>query len=433
MSAFLGMRGTTDWVPEERPKSWREMILYLYPNGKAQLTAMLSLMSKGNVTDPEFNWWTQVLETVSGNVVDLFVDSAMTTPYAGGATAGDTLYIQNSDNAVEEVRAGHQILLRFTTDSRVDVNAKVLSVIYNGANSLIGIQLLEDDDNSPTYDLQDADRFVVIGNINPEGGEMPAAIAKNPTKFYNFTQIFRTPLEITRTARKTKLRTEDSYVRAKREALETHSIEMEWATLFGIRTEQVGSNGKQERTSMGVIPFVSSNAAANVDDYRYSQNDVGVGDAWLTSGEAWLDFMFERLARYATLDDMVWLCGSGAIAGINKLAKQAGHINLTPETTSYGLQVVNWTTPFGTIKLKTHPLLSQEPTTRNMMVGTTPKDMNFKYIDDTTFYADGEKQNTGHGRIDGTKEEYLTEGGYEIAHPEHFMVLNGVGSENLLT
>ena len=36
--AFLGMRGTGDWVTEERPKSWREMILFLYPQSVGSLT-----------------------------------------------------------------------------------------------------------------------------------------------------------------------------------------------------------------------------------------------------------------------------------------------------------------------------------------------------------------------------------------------------------
>jgi hypothetical protein len=69
---------------------------------------------------------------------------------------------------------------------------------------------------------------------------------------------------------------------------------------------------------------------------------------------------------------------------------------------------------------------------RNSIVGVTPKSMKWRYIDDTSFYADGEKQNTGHGRIDGTKEEYLTEGGYEYQHPEHFLVLNGIGEDSLV-
>ena len=43
--AFLGMRGTGDWATDERPKNYRQGILYLYPNGSAPLTGLLSKMS----------------------------------------------------------------------------------------------------------------------------------------------------------------------------------------------------------------------------------------------------------------------------------------------------------------------------------------------------------------------------------------------------
>ena len=58
MSAILGMKGTGDWATDQRPKSWRQQIIYLYPNGSAPLTAMMSKMKSLKVTDPEFNWWT---------------------------------------------------------------------------------------------------------------------------------------------------------------------------------------------------------------------------------------------------------------------------------------------------------------------------------------------------------------------------------------
>ena len=106
--------------------------------------------------------------------------------------------------------------------------------------------------------LATCDTVLIVGNINPEGGPIPDAIAYDPLKFNNYTQIFRTPLEITRTARKTKLRTEDAYKEAKRESLELHSIEMEKAYLFGVRSESIGPNGQPERTTAGSDPYYSS-------------------------------------------------------------------------------------------------------------------------------------------------------------------------------
>ena len=48
---FLGLRGTGDFVTDQRPKNWREQILRLYPNGKAPLTALLALMKNESTDD----------------------------------------------------------------------------------------------------------------------------------------------------------------------------------------------------------------------------------------------------------------------------------------------------------------------------------------------------------------------------------------------
>ena len=54
MSGFLGMRGTGDWATDQRPKNWRETILFLYPNGKMPLTAIMSKMKSEKTDDPQY-------------------------------------------------------------------------------------------------------------------------------------------------------------------------------------------------------------------------------------------------------------------------------------------------------------------------------------------------------------------------------------------
>lgn len=431
MAYFLGMRGTENWGTDMRPKNWRDMILYLYPNGQAPLTAMLAKMGKEKTDDPEFNWWTQSLASVGVDITDVYDDAALGTAYTGNGSDGDTLYVKMAEKDAQKFRAGHEILFRKKADSTLDCVAKVTSRQLNGANSFLSVRLLEDDDNSTAHDISDADRILLIGNVNSEGAEMPESIALDPVKFYNLTQIWRTPLSITRTARKTRLRTGDAYQKAKREALEMHSIEMELSLLFSIRTEKTGANGFPERTTMGLIPAVRSGAPANVDDYRLNADYSG--DAWTAGGEAWLDNFFEQISRWGSgLDGMLAFCGSGALLGINNLAKNSGQLQLQPTTTSYGLKVNTWTTPFGDIALKQHPLFNHEETMRHAIMLFKPTNLKQRIIDDTNFYAEGEKQNTGHNRVDGTKEEYLTELGLEYHHPETMGVLYGVGKDNTL-
>lgn len=430
---FLGMRGTGDWVADQRPKNWREQIMYLYPNGQAPLTAILSMMGSESVDDPQFHWWTQEQTAVGGAVAGVFTLPDLSNAYVNGGVIGDVVYVSITTTLANRIREGHQILLRDASDYRVDVVGKVTGVARGGVVSVLAVKLLENDDNSPTADLSNCDTFKIIGNINPEGGEMPDAIALNPVKVYNLTQIFRTPLSLTRTALKTKLRTPEQRAKAKAEALEMHSWEMELAFLWGIRTENIGDNGKPERTTMGVINFIRQYAPLNSDDYTL--NATYAGDTWAVGGEIWLKNLLEQIFRYGASEKLV-LCGSGFLLGIDALAMASGQINLQPAQKTYGMEIREWLTPFGKINMKTHPLFSYDVTTRNMGIVLEPKELSYRYIDDTTFYGESSAKQHAEGygqrRVDGINEEFLTECGLEFGLAQKCGVLNGVGLNNTL-
>jgi len=434
---FLGMRGTDDWVADQRPMNWRQQILKLYPNGMAPLTAILSMMGGKKVDDPQFHWWTQEQTTVGGTIDGTFTDAAATVAYAPGAyaAAGDTLYITVSVALGLRIREGHQILLRDANDWRVDKQGKVTNVNRGALATILAVRMLETDaaTAAPAHDLSDADTFKIIGNINPEGGEMPDAIALNPTKVYNLTQILRTPLSSTRTALETTLRTGDDYQKAKAEALEMHSWEMELAFIWGIMTENTGDNGKPERTTRGVIDFIRTYAAANCDDYAL--NATYSGQTWAAGGETWLKTILEQIFRYGASEKLC-LCGSGFLLGIDALAQTSGQINIGPGQKFYGMEIDEWRTPFGKIKMKTHPLFSYDATTRNMGILLEPKELGYRYITDTTFYGESSAKvhpaGYGQRRVDGLNEEYLTEAGLEFGLPQKCAVLNGVGQANIV-
>ena len=420
MTVNLGMRGNSDWVTDQRPKNWRETILLLWPNGTAPLTAMMAMLGSERVNDPQYNWWTKILATQGGAVTNIYTNAVMTSAYVSGGTVGTVLYVKTAEAVADEVRSGHQVLLRDASDLDVDVNAKVTGVILNGASSQIAVRLLEADDNSSNGDLSDADTILVVGNINAEGAVMPDVIAYDPVKWYNYTQIFRTPVSMTRTALRTRLRTGDQKKEAKREALELHSIEMEKAFLYGVRSENTGDNGKPERTTGGLI---AATKTSGVNANYVTDSDFS-GDTWLASGEEWLDSKLEEVFRYGEQEKMAFV-GSGTVLAINRLAKQTGQIQMTSETTKFGLQVWNWITPFGNIMMKTHPLFSYYASTRNSMLIFEPKNLKYRFIDDTSF-MDQSKTNTK----DAEEGEFLTEAGLEYHHPIGWGWFNGFGQTN---
>lgn len=421
---FAGTRGSNNFVTNQRPEHWRAAIQYLYPNGSAPLTAILGQAKGESVDDPKFHWWTQVLPTQRAAVTGVFTSTTFSTAnvYASGAALGATLYIRMAEADAKNFRAGHQVLLRDSSNYTVDVNARVDEApTLNGASSYLKTILLEADDNGVGNDLSDCDTALIIGNINAENATMPAAIAWDPEEFWNYTQIFRTPLKMSRTAMKTRLRTEDQRKKAKREALEIHTMEIEKALLFGIKTQTTAADGMPRRTTEGIFQSIRGNVPGNVRDYV-----VDGSTAWTSGGEAWLEEVLEILFRYGDSEKLC-LAGSGAVLGINALAKSGAQITINPGATKYGLKVTEWITPFGTIMIKTHPLFSHEPTNRNTMLILEPNRLKWRYIDDTFYKADeSDRKNTNNSR-DGKEEEWLTEAGLEFHLPQTGGILHNVG------
>ena len=440
--SYLGMRGTGDWAANQRPENWREAILYFFPNGQAPLTAMLSKMKTEVTNDPTFHWWTQGLPLQAGAITNIYTDVGLGSAYTSGGSAGDFVYVKIAAATIAMFREGHQVTLRDSSDLTVDVVGKIVDRVENGASSYVKVKLLEDDDNSNDGDLSDADRILVSGNINAEGAGMPDAISYDPTEWKNYTQIFRTPLEITGTAIETKLRTNpQAYAKLQKETLQDHSIEQEKAFLWGVPTVGTGDNGKPERTTMGIIPAIrggytghggtalAGTVANYVTDSDYS------GQSWLAGGEDWLNTQLEIIFRYGKENKLAF-CGSQALMAINKIVQNNGDFMWGPDTTVYGIRVKEWVTPLGSIALITHPLFNYEVTNRRIMVIFEPENIIYRPITnrDTKFIKEEVgKTNTGYTRRDGKKEEYLTEVGLEYHHPIGWGYLSGFGQENTVS
>ena len=118
MSAVAGLRGTGDWGTDERPKDFRENILFFNPNGEAPIFALSAKAGKRVVKDPEFAWWCEGnalvrIQTAAGvtastdtliNVASL--DPTATTLGANYGTAthlkpGDILMVEPATSAAE--------------------------------------------------------------------------------------------------------------------------------------------------------------------------------------------------------------------------------------------------------------------------------------------------------------------------------------------
>lgn len=439
MSAFLGMRGTGDWQTNEVPESWAQFIMKEFPNGSAPLFAMQSMFSKESVDSYKYHWWTETLPTQAGAVTNIYIDSGLGTPYVYGThqatrgIQGSVLYVKVALALAKEFRDGHLVLLRDSDQLDVDVRGRVTDVKFDGANSYIAVELAEADDNhasASTYNLATVDRILIIGSAFPEGSPAPIPLTYLPVEFSNVTQIHRNTFEITGTAKATKLRTGNGYMADKLRCAELHSIEWEKTLFQGKYLETTGLNGKPLRYTWGLIPWLISNNPSNISDFSTETGVNYSGKTWLQAGKKWLNTMLAQLFRYLN-EDAIAFCGDGALLGIQELAEAYGDVNLSVKQVDYGIKVVEWHTPFGTLYLKTHPLFSHEPTMQNIMVILHPRNVKV-----CPLIGEGENRDTDFQEnmqvpgVDGKLDGFMTEAGTKFMFPNQFMYLKGVGLNN---
>jgi len=363
---------------------------------------------------------------------EIYTDVAMTSAVGDTSVKGAVVYCKVTEAVASEFRKDFVVLLRDTDDIEVDVVAEVLSVTKNGNNSCIAVRLLEADDNSATHGLSSVDRILIISTAQPEGAPMPEAVTYNPSEIDNYSQIWEVSLDLTRTAIRTKLRTEDAYKEAKREALWMIGVLMEKAFFWSIPTENTDANtGKKKRTTGGLRWFIRTYAPDNIDNYALNTDYTGY--TWKQAGEDWLGDQLVKAFKYGA-EEKLAICGAGTLLGLEKLAKQGATINIESGVDiGYGIKVTRWKTSQGTLLLKTHPLFSHEPTTTNCMFILEPSDLKYRYIDDVTFKPDPDFMKGGRASHDARKESYIAEALLEYHFPEKCMFLSGFNQDNELT
>jgi hypothetical protein len=413
--AIQGLRTTANFVTDQRPKNWREGILLRYPNGKIPLVGLTSLMKKRSTDDAEYNWWEKELGTRR-----LKLASSATAL----TTSNTTLTLDSTDGNGKQVKEGDLLrvmdtgeILRVASDPTVDTSIIVVRAWGDTAATALN-----------TTSAGKNPWLIVIGSAYEEGSMAPTGVNYDPTKKYNFTQIFRNTLEMTRTASKTRLRTGDAVKEAKRECLEYHGIDMERAFWLGDRKETT-INGKPARSTGGFLWLLNNYASGvNIKDAK-SDHSSGVEMQHLE------EYMYE-IFKYGSSEKMAF-CGNRSLLTINQIVRKNSHFNIQSGIKEYGMDVSRLTTPFGTLVLKNHPLFNQD--VGGTTAGTAYYGMeswlavmdmeNVKYV-----YLDGSDtqyqpvlQSNG---MDGMQSGYLSECGLEISHAvTHYLVKNLVAGK----
>lgn len=437
MAAWRGTRSTAQVVTNERPEHYFQGVARLYPNSlSAPLTVILTKLKKGKVTDSTYHWWTRSLPTQGGAATEVYTDASLSTPYvyashqATSGIAGATVYVKCAEAVSNEIRIGHTVVLRDTDHLEADVVARVVNVVDNGASSSVACRLLEADDNGgATYNIATVDRILVIGSASSEGSISPQSITYQNTEYYNYTQIFRTPCNITGTMLETELRTEEAQKDYRINKLEEHMLLLEKAFIWGIRRSETSEvDGMPIRYTWGLVPMLRETVPTHVNDYRY--NTDYSGENWTVGGEDWMKAYLKEIFRYGSTRKTA-ICGMGTIWAIDALAQTSGQIQLKPGDSRYGLQIMEWITPAGILEIIPSAVFSHETSTDNAMLIIEPDKLDYCHVRNRdTKFVKASDEAAGNGYYDGKHQEWLTEAGLKWEHPHVMGFLSGFGQNN---
>lgn len=387
MAAFAGLRGTGSWATDERPKNFREMILWRRPNGKAPLTALLSKTKSEAVNDPEFNWWEEQLNATRVQV-------------NGGtyATTDNTIVVDGDSSALELV-AGDVLLVEAAITSSYAHELAVVSSVTD-ANTVVIKRAQAGTSAAP---IADDTYFTKIGNVFEEGSTSAGASSRNPTKLYNYCQIFKTAFRQTKTAMATKTRTGDSFSNDKKRKMFDHSVAMELAFLFSKRYETTGATGMPMRFTGGMLYMLSQYASTRIIAYTTTPTEATVLDNIYPIWDYDTDAGDQRIA----------FCGNGFLNSLNKLANNSANsrINFNGHINVYGMKLAEWIFPQGSIGFRTHPLFNTHTRFTNDAFIFDPSVMIYRHLRDTKI-----EPNIQANDADERKDQWLSEVGLEMQH-----------------
>jgi hypothetical protein len=374
-----GQRGTTTISPDQRRIDMADKILLLEPDA-TPLTVISKRISKKSTKNPQFKWMEDELDPRFDKVVGAQTAAATAIPVVNGP------YFQ-AQNIIYVPRTGETM--------------RVTAVAVNTLTVVRGV-------GSTAQALNDQEEILIANTAQPEGDASKPARTRNPTTVTNYTQIFRTEWDATDTERYSENEGGDDWdLQANKKGIE-HAKDIEYALMVGHPSEDT-STGQARRTTGGFNHFVTTNVT-----------DVGG-----TMTELEFFTALRPAFRYGAKEK--WAFASGlAVDILNTFPR--GKLQIQQGETTFGLRVVQYISPHGTLNVVTHWLL--EGLTLGGQVWIIDTDVTrYRFLQNQRGSRDTHiRTEIQNNDVDGRKDEYLTEAGLQFGlEKRHGKIVNITG------
>jgi hypothetical protein len=380
MATITGAMTTTNVLSDQLAIDLGDMIKLLEPDA-APLTQFSRRASKSRTVATKFSWLEDQtkprFDTQAGGATNV----ATTVAVTNGA------YFQQWDQVLN-TRTGEQF--------RVDAVATNNLTVTRGIGSTAAA-------------MNNGDELYIIGTAQPENDTSKPARSDVPAKVTNYTQIFRTPFEISGSLQASAFQASPAeWPRQARIKGIEHAKDIELSFLLG-RKSLTTPGATETRTTGGALSFITTN-----------QTDAG-GDL----SEAEFNAFMLQVMRYGTKNKLALASGVG-VSALNKFP--ASKQQTTNNERTYGMDVTRFTSPFGGINLVYHPML--EGTKYGGYIVVLDMDqVRYRFLGNDSVSRDTKVlPNRQPNDQDGTKSEYLSEVGLEFGLQRTHGVMTGITS-----
>lgn len=429
----------------------RRKIFYQFPTGAAPLMGILSMMDDEETDKSEFGWCERRFPTLrtataaSGTAPFRTGDDASAITDNTGDLVADTEYIvvvvstaQFKPTHVIEIRQ-----VQLNDSSLVNIKGTVTEVVsstklkFRPYSSYDNINNATNENNGKTV--------AIIGTANAEGARSGSGVIAYPIMPTNYTQIFRTAFNATRTVLKGGLVFDKNgpYKMLAKENGLRHMVEMEKAFIFGqkhtvlVTDDETGDITPETKTG-GVIWFLEqweaansiyrggSGAAAVTSNSDENKRIINVGGTIsLATYNSYISRLFKVTNNKSY--EKICLCGGKFLDTVNTLFSASGVIQrqvaLEEKTRNFEFIVHTHTTLRGTVHYKVHPLFDEDPDLQGSALFLDTGNLFYRPLTDSdTTFLSGRQENDR----DGRKDEWITEAGLECRFPESHMYVYGV-------
>jgi hypothetical protein len=384
VATITGPRGTGNISADQRTIDMGQRITLLEPDA-SPLTVLSKRIRTERALDPKFNW----LEDARDPRFTATAAGVTNVATSFAVTAGQGSYTAQWD-LIQNTRTGE--IFRVTA-----VATDTLTIVRGVGAGGTGIA------------MNSGDELLILASAQPEGDTSKPSRTSNAAKATNYTEIFRTPWEVTGTNRRStqQVSPSDWNLQAQKKGIE-HAVSIEYALLFGKPNEDL-TGSQPLRMTGGALFYIVSNTTA-------------VGG---TLTEATFNTAVRKGFRYSQGNRRKTLLASGIVLqAINQFAQNKLQIRQGEDT--YGLSVMTYVTPFGKLDLIVHWLLE------GTVYGGYAIGLDLDQIAWRPLSSDQESGET-HVRTniqapdaDTRKDEYLTEAGEKFGQEKMHFVLTGI-------